>query len=770
MSKKIFLFLFFLLLSINPANSGDLYGMTQALKKAKSAGVSIDLEATSKEYGYKNFKGFVKAYSKEQKIKHLTVEDAKIYFLGFDRTVKLDESQEALDKLHALILKNKIFKRRTKYFKRNNADNLKYLAVSINYKKEIARINENPKLKKISPFTWSWSTFWFPHHAVNDCHKDMLKRNFVQSIDDAEKMGFICMIVDTSQGGEHLNLIKTEKERANCREKGIRDSYCDVAFFKSNSLNELKEKMKVRLISDEELNKLLSSQYQYPWILKDEKKSRSGLNEKQKGKEKKLAKKKEEKKLAKKKEEKKLAKKEEEKKLVKKKEEEKNQKIIETIAGKKVLDDDYVVLVNLSANAPHALYDLQENIVFDDKIATTCALNSGEIDPAHLIYIRYQINKTAELETLDFKGECIEDEYLTNDLIILQTKNLKKEKEAYLQKIAAQITKKNIKTLSIILDEDYQAAIKKRKSIIYQIKQDIKDGNIKGYGTLVLANNSNQFCLSVPKEQKKHLFLIDSLQEEFVLMGVQKHFSAIFFGNANEVFAKSQKEKCGFIYANEIDLKKLINGLTTAKIGYALVSKWFSEEDLKYAEQLEEQELLSEQLKRETQEREITEELERQKSSGELLAKYTKELRAKHENIVNGHKNYLKKEFNLFFFNNETSEFWDLYPDVISYFNDKKNKGWQPHKYSFEIYDFGTTTYKNRELPGFIMKLHTEIKNNMLGEYEENCIVLAALKDKEFSYYRNPGLFECGENSKINRWRKVNKFKTQWNPTVDDIK
>ncbi len=254
-------------------------------------------------------------------------------------------------------------------------------------------------------------------------------------------------------------------------------------------------------------------------------------------------------------------------------------------------------------------------------------------------------------------------------------------------------------------------------------------------------------------------------------MGVQKPISAIFYGNANEIFAKSQKEKCGFIYANEIDLKQLLNGLTTAKIGYSLVSKWFSEDDLKFAEQLEEQELLSEQLKREVLEKKTTEELERQKSSGELLANYTKELRAKHQNVVQGHKNYLNEEFSLFFFNDKASDFWKFfYPDVISYFKDKKSKGWEAHKYTFEINNFGTTTYKGRELPGFIMNLYTEIKNNKLGEYEENCVVLAILKDKEFSYYRNPGLFKCGHDAEIKKWQKVNKFKTQWNPSVDDIK
>ena len=121
MTKKIFILLFFLLLFINPANSGDLKGMVEALGKAKSAGVSIDLDATSKEYGYKNFKGFVKAYKKRHQIKYLPVEDAKTYFSVFDPTMKIVESKENLDKLHKLILSNKIFKRHTSYFKKKNS-------------------------------------------------------------------------------------------------------------------------------------------------------------------------------------------------------------------------------------------------------------------------------------------------------------------------------------------------------------------------------------------------------------------------------------------------------------------------------------------------------------------------------------------------------------------------------------------------------------------------------------------------------------------------
>ena len=94
MTKKIFILLFFLLLFINPANSGDLKGMVEALGKAKSAGVSIDLDATSKEYGYKNFKGFVKAYKKRHQIKYLPVEDAKTYFNDLGMPYEIEDANE----------------------------------------------------------------------------------------------------------------------------------------------------------------------------------------------------------------------------------------------------------------------------------------------------------------------------------------------------------------------------------------------------------------------------------------------------------------------------------------------------------------------------------------------------------------------------------------------------------------------------------------------------------------------------------------------------
>jgi len=91
-------------------NAKDFNGLLNALEVSKKTSSSIDLDKKSKEYGYKNFKSFVKDFKKKNKIKRLSVEDAIIYFAGYDPNLEIKETKENKDKLHQLILSNKIFK------------------------------------------------------------------------------------------------------------------------------------------------------------------------------------------------------------------------------------------------------------------------------------------------------------------------------------------------------------------------------------------------------------------------------------------------------------------------------------------------------------------------------------------------------------------------------------------------------------------------------------------------------------------------------------
>ena len=192
-------------------NAKDFNGLLNALEISKKTSSSIDLDKKSKEYGYKNFKSFVKDFKKKNKIKRLSVEDAIIYFAGYDPNLEIKETKENKDKLHQLILSNKIFKNHSDYLKKKNSNKLKWLAVSVDYKKEMSKITENPGLKKISPFAWGWGSY--ASGAISACERE---KDYL-----GLKIGPECILVDISKSKQHINVITPNEKIEMCKENSL---------------------------------------------------------------------------------------------------------------------------------------------------------------------------------------------------------------------------------------------------------------------------------------------------------------------------------------------------------------------------------------------------------------------------------------------------------------------------------------------------------------------------------------------------------------------
>jgi len=161
----IILILNFLLIPISFADNSkkDLDGLLQSLNKAGEQGLTVDLDQTSKTFGFKNFKEVVNIYKKKNNVK-ISVEDAKEFFIGIDKTVKIDYTRENADKLFEIITKSK-YRGSKDYQKGYFKDALRELenygtftgfVISMNIEREFLKITQNPDLKKISPFTWEW--------------------------------------------------------------------------------------------------------------------------------------------------------------------------------------------------------------------------------------------------------------------------------------------------------------------------------------------------------------------------------------------------------------------------------------------------------------------------------------------------------------------------------------------------------------------------------------------------------------------------------------
>ena len=210
---RFLIILYYLLFFSDVAYAKDYLGLMNDLEKAKEANISVDLDSKSKQYGYKNFKSFVKDFKKKNNIKRLSTEDARIYFAGYDPTLQIIESKENLDKLHELILNNNTLKRHTSYFKKKNSDKVKWLAVAVDYKKEMAKITKDFNLEKISPFPWGWSPN-YAGAAIINCEREKYSLGI--------KIGPECILVDISKNKEHLNVILPIDKIEMCKENSQR--------------------------------------------------------------------------------------------------------------------------------------------------------------------------------------------------------------------------------------------------------------------------------------------------------------------------------------------------------------------------------------------------------------------------------------------------------------------------------------------------------------------------------------------------------------------
>tara|TARA_B100000989_G_scaffold246740_1_gene193964 strand:+ start:176 stop:1969 length:1794 start_codon:yes stop_codon:yes gene_type:complete len=184
--------------SVHVNAKGDLDGFMNALEKAKNAGLTIDADTTAKQFGYKNFEEFFLHFKSVNDLDDLTIDEAKDFLLGSDNTIEIVESKQNLDKLYDLIINDKYFKKKTKYFKtfkkgktsKGVLDKMA-LAVYIDYEKEMSKITKDPNLKKITRFAWGWGwargssspTGW----ALKSCEDDAKKYKL---------SGGECIIVD----------------------------------------------------------------------------------------------------------------------------------------------------------------------------------------------------------------------------------------------------------------------------------------------------------------------------------------------------------------------------------------------------------------------------------------------------------------------------------------------------------------------------------------------------------------------------------------------
>lgn len=180
-------------------------GFLNAIGNAKKLKITIDFENTAKEHGYKNFDEFFREFKTRFDIEDVTIDEAKEYLTGADRSVDIEETEENLKILHKLILKDKSLKG----YLRKKKNHRKFLAVYLDYEKAMSKISQNPNLEKIDRFAfhWQWNknkgTFAYfnqDYDALQGCEDNRKKRGLPD--------GGTCILVEKRYQKEFTILLK----------------------------------------------------------------------------------------------------------------------------------------------------------------------------------------------------------------------------------------------------------------------------------------------------------------------------------------------------------------------------------------------------------------------------------------------------------------------------------------------------------------------------------------------------------------------------------
>ena len=387
----------------------------------------------------------------------------------------------------------------------------------------------------------------------------------------------------------------------------------------------------------------------------------------------------------------------------------------------------------------------------------------------HLYDLKYYLyDKVSNREYLvrDKGFECNQNNLLRYDLVFFEKDALLREDKSYLASLTAAIASNHLQLYGTVAKEEQKKDFTLREMKSANIKEGVSNEAVIGFGSLIIDNDNSTLCTDV-EDTLAHKSIMNLLSNEFTRMGYGKSVGRISFNNVADTFVNVQRGRCGFIYAGEKSLANLLNAFERSRTKYDLLPIWYSNKQIDQEQQRQankqQQTLMDVQKTKEELEKQKLLEQERLKADGILKAEEQKRLRNLHRNVVEAHIQVVEKEAKLLFdkYPNNDGPMLTSYPQLVSLMETKLKEKWELDEFNVEINDYGLSTYRGRTLATFISEINFTLKNRMLGDYEEFCVRLAILDDKEFDVLREPELGACKANS-LDYYKKKLDFQSSW--------
>ena len=427
---------------------------------------------------------------------------------------------------------------------------------------------------------------------------------------------------------------------------------------------------------------------------------------------------------------------------------------------KEASDTDFISLINLSGDAPHAVLNLDGDIVFENDFALSCFYQKMPIEDDMKYYIYDKVSDRQYLAQ-DRGFECQNNNLSVYDLVFFRKSDIFQEDKDYYKNLVVSLAKKEFQFYMKISEQEYKKDFLARDVISKQILNDIKNENLIGFGSIIIDNKNETLCTDVDSLLEGHKSIINALSNEFIRMGYGKSVLESSYADTEQTYVDTQRKNCGFLYADQSSLKSLVVGLDQSGIKYKVLPIWISNS---YVKDRHVSILAYAQREKEELEREKQLELEKLESEGFFKTQKQNELRELNSNVVKAYLDEINREGKVFFEPETIKNTWlyETFPQLRRFFEKRFNEGWEMAEYNFSINDYGISDFKSRKISTFVTDMNFKLMHRDLGEYHSGCYTLALILDREFDRKREPKSFFCEEMNSINNYKMTHKFQSEW--------
>lgn len=432
------------------------------------------------------------------------------------------------------------------------------------------------------------------------------------------------------------------------------------------------------------------------------------------------------------------------------------------------------LIANLTPQAENMYINLAGDVALYGETGSYCYISN--FDPMGVYLIENELQKAFNENNLTFKT-C------APNIDILVAKGVDLTTEAVLEGVSA----RDIHILAEISPSDREESIDLLNYDSQSIERDINEGSRVGYGLIRFSNNTSGVCGILISNEAAHASLL--AEQASLLSLYELNFSsfAIISQSVEAIFRAIQRNECGAVYGQAADLHNLSLASQNNDFSATFLPIWFADRQVENAQIALDAEVQAQAGVEQALEERLRLDAEAFARRREAAAIEQQRLREENDlefRAVTDRLQSIVSEAVAFSFEVElSSERYQetysqlqgldptsgksiLHPLIVD-MQQAALEGWEITSINLNREDFGDAIFNERDVQGVVVQIQIEMRNAIVGRYENYCRRMMLIDDEVFSMLRKVSLTECDQNLALESWRTENVFNSRWNVAVE---